>query len=94
MKTHAHGTANFGDLVAAAFESAEQCSPDPVVVSRIAVGVVSLIMRRRCKGADPSTVRKPKTKARRSPQPALGPEGRPKPIEPASRWKVRRLSAG
>jgi hypothetical protein len=45
MSTKVQDTAEFGDLVAAAFDGAASYSADPLVVSRLATGAVSLVLR-------------------------------------------------
>jgi hypothetical protein len=45
METRVHRTAEFGDLVVTAFESAEQCSTDPAEVSRLARQMVMHMLR-------------------------------------------------
>lgn len=45
MKTKVHQTAEFGDLVVTAFDSAAQCSTDPAEVSRLARQMVMHMLR-------------------------------------------------
>jgi len=45
MKTEVHQTAEFGDLVVTAFDSAAQCSTDPAEVSRLARQMVMHVLR-------------------------------------------------
>ena len=45
MKTKVHQTAEFGDLVVTAFDSAAQCSTDPAEVSRLARQIVMHVLR-------------------------------------------------
>ena len=45
MKTKVHQTAEFGDLVVTAFDSAAQCSTDPAEVSRLARQMVMHLLR-------------------------------------------------
>jgi hypothetical protein len=45
MKTKVHQTAEFGDLVVTAFDSAAQCSTDPAEVSRLARQMVMHVLR-------------------------------------------------
>jgi hypothetical protein len=45
MRTEVNRTAKFGDFVAAAFDGAAHYSDDPLVVSRLAAGAVSLLLR-------------------------------------------------
>jgi hypothetical protein len=45
METRVRRTAEFGDLVVTAFESAAQCSTDPAEVSRLARQMVMHMLR-------------------------------------------------
>jgi hypothetical protein len=45
MKMKARQTAEFGDLVVTAFDSAAQCSTDPAEVSRLARQMVMHVLR-------------------------------------------------
>jgi hypothetical protein len=45
MRTQVNKTAQFGELVAAAYDGAAHYSDDPLVVSRLAAGAVSLLLR-------------------------------------------------
>jgi len=45
MKTKVHETAELGDLVVTAFDSAAQCSTDPAEVSRLARQMVMHLLR-------------------------------------------------
>jgi hypothetical protein len=51
MKTKDAKITRLGDLVAAAFDGAERYSTDPDEVSRLALGVVSMILRTGCRQA-------------------------------------------
>ena len=45
MKSQVNKTAQFGEFVVAAFDGAAQYSRDPLEVSRLAAGAVSLMLR-------------------------------------------------
>ena len=45
MKTNARKTTQLGEVVATAYDVAAQCSMDPEEVSRIAIGVVTSMLR-------------------------------------------------
>jgi hypothetical protein len=46
MKTHVHKTAQLGELIVTAFDSAARYSRDPQEVSRLATQAVALMLRR------------------------------------------------
>lgn len=63
MKTKDAKITRLGDLVAAAFDGAARYSTDPEEVSRLALGVVSLIMRTGCRRAVISALQTKKDEA-------------------------------